>query len=135
MTKTWVVVAHRAGARLFEHRTGQAHAGKLAHLRDLENPDGRKKSGEIDTDRTVSSTAHEQVAVSFARSLAHELEAARINHQLDQLVLVAEPHFLGLLEAALDRPTARIVTAVVRKDLAQVPGHEVVTHLAHALPL
>ena len=42
---TWVLVAHRAGARIFAH-PGPGRG--LALEREIDHPEGRKLSGEID---------------------------------------------------------------------------------------
>lgn len=150
MTTTWIVIAHQAGARILQRQTGQAHSKKLTQVRELQNPDGRKKNGEIESDRSGHTytamrgttgtrsmgheeTAHQRVASNFARSIASELEAGRVAHAFDDLVLVAEPHFLGVLKAALDRPTSRTISAVLGKDLAHVPLHDMAGHINSTL--
>lgn len=153
MTTTWIVIAHQAGARFLQHQTGQANRNKLIQVRELENPDGRKKNGEIESDRAGKTftpmrggatgmrsmgheeTAHQRVASNFARLIARELDSARVAHQFDELVLVAEPHFLGILKAALDTPTSRTVSAILAKDLAKVPLHDMREHINGALSL
>jgi protein required for attachment to host cells len=152
MTTTWVVVAHRAGARFFEHRNAHGIQHEVLELRELSHPEGRKKSGQIDTDRSGSTftgqrgdtgsramgqeqTSHEHKAEVFAKSLAEELRKARNDHQFDNIVLVAEPHFCGLLDAALDAPTGKLVTERLHKDLAHVPSHGIYEHVRKALPL
>ena len=152
MTTTWVVVAHRAGARIFEHRTGHDLGHELLELRSVDHPEGRKKSGQIDSDRSGSTftgqrgatgnramgqeeTSHEHVAATFAKSIAEDLRKGRMDNQFHQLLLVAEPHFLGMLEAALDKPTAKLVSGTLNKDYANVPGHEMFALVRKSLPL
>jgi protein required for attachment to host cells len=150
MTTTWVVVAHQTGARILEHRSG---FGKhLAFVSELQNPDGRKRNHEIDSDRagkTFTSghgitggramhhehTAHEHVIEGFIRTLAGQLQRARAEGSFDDLILVAEPRFLGGLRGALDAPTAHKVVASVTKDLAAVPVSGIAKHVADVLPL
>lgn len=139
MDNTWIVVGHRAGARIFLHtRTG-------FHLvAEMHNEAGRLKEGEINSDRpgraydrtgggrhamSTEESAHDHVAGVFAHELAERLRAGRNEHLYGRLVLVAEPRFLGMLRAALDEPTAALVYASVGKDLAQVPVHELASHL------
>ena len=80
-------------------------------------------------------TAHEHVATQFAHQLGLELSRARAEGLFGDLILVAEPKFLGLLRGALDAATARQVVNSVTKDLAGVPAHAVASHVADVLPL
>jgi protein required for attachment to host cells len=132
MSDRWLVVAHRAGARIFSiHDHGRA----LRLVDNLDHPRGRLHAGDIDADRpgraydSVGGGRHamereegatERDAADFARLVAARLERGRIESACDELVVVAEPRFLGLLRAALDKPTAALVTASVDKDLAHV---------------
>jgi protein required for attachment to host cells len=154
MTTTWVVVAHQSGARFMVHRTEHRPGTKrtLELLRELENPDGRKKNHEIETDRSGDSftgarglgarramhhehSAHDHVVERFARTIAGELEHARSEGRFDGLILVASPKLLGLLRSELDSATAQRVVASVHKDLAEIPDRDVVDHISDVLPL
>jgi protein required for attachment to host cells len=141
MAKTWVLVAHQAGARILEHG---AAGDTLTLLEDIPHPTARLKSGQIDSDRAGASfesaryakrpmereeSAHARDAANFARELVGRLEHGRVEHRYEQLVLVAEPHFLGLLRGALDVPTASRVRGTLPKNLAHVPTHELHAHL------
>jgi protein required for attachment to host cells len=53
---------------------------------------------------------------------------------VQRIVLVAEPHFLGLLRAELGGETAALVTATVPKDLYAVSEADVLGHLDGVLP-
>jgi protein required for attachment to host cells len=146
---TWVVVAHQAGARFMEHQSGFGR--HLVLVRELENPDARKRNQEIDSDRPGDAssggggtmkramqheqTAHEHVVTQFANTIATELSKARAEGLFDAIILVAEPGFLGVLREALDKPTAQIVADSVTKNLAIERPNEVAEHLGSALPL
>jgi protein required for attachment to host cells len=150
MTTTWVVVAHQAGARIMEHRAG--FGKNLTFVSETPNPDGRKRNHEIDSDRAGSTytatrgltgqramgqeqTAHERVVDNFARELADQIDRARTEHRFDDLILVAEPHFLGRLRHALPKTSLHTVKASVTKDLAAVSWNEVADHISDVLPL
>jgi len=146
---TWVVVAQQAGARFMEHKSG--YGRHLVLVRELENPDGRKRNHEIDSDRPGEAssggrgtmrrsmqheeTAHEHVVKQFAHTLASELSKARASGAFHQLVLVAEPGFLGVLRDALDKATTAVVVDSVPKNLSIERPNEVAEHLGTALPL
>ena len=129
---TWVLVANRTGARIF-NRSGR----KLVLNRSVEHPEGRVRDENIESGakhrtydqhargHTGESSPHERAAVGFARQLAGELSRARAEQGVDRIVLVAEPHFLGLVNAALDAPTEKIVVGTVQSDLAAASAEDV----------
>ena len=144
MTTTWILVAHRGGARLFEG----SRANGLQLVEEIHHPEGRLKNGEINSDkpgrafdklgggRHSMSKEHEpkeQVALRFAKHLATVLEKGRTDQRYARLVLVAESRFLGALRAALSPHTAALVGASVDKDLGGVNDHDLASHLAGAV--
>ena len=128
---TWVLVAQRAEARLYEHRG----PGKGIHLLEvLKNEEGRLRDGEINSDRPGRSfdshhhrrhamepheTPHERIAAGFARTLAARLEKARTEGVFEQIILVAEPQMLGLLRKALGPTTAARLRGSIDKEYAR----------------
>ena len=146
MNDTWILVAHRGGARVFENKG----PGQGLQLReDIPHPPGKLKSKDLGSDkpgRGVDShgarTSFQQeqepaahLAEQFAKRLAALLDDGRLQQRYSRLVLVAEPRFLGILRAALSRETAALVTAAVNKDLAHVDAHELPKHLEGVVPL
>jgi len=144
MKKTWILAAHRSGAKFYEH-TGP---GALTLLRTIDHPAGRLMDQEIVTDRpgrkyeggsSLQGTADPEVdparheAETFARSLAAALTEGRNAHAFERLVLVAEPRFLGLLRAELDAPTAAMVVGSVNHELTDAPAADVRAHLSGIL--
>ncbi len=146
MKNTWVLIAHRGGARVFENKG----PGKgLILLQDIPHPEGKLKSKDLGSDepgrsfdshgarhsfeQEVGLVAH--VAEVFARQIAGILEDGRVGHRYGRLVLVAEARFLGILRAALSRETSALVTATVNKDLGHVEMQEVPKHLQDVLQL
>lgn len=133
-----------------EHQSGFGR--HLVLVRELENPDARKRNQEIDSDRPGEAssgggggtmrramqheqTAHEHVVTTFANTIAADLSKSRAEGLFDAIILVAEPGFLGVLREALDKPTAQIVVDSVTKNLAVERPNEVAEHLGRALPL
>ena len=145
MTRTLVVVADRTTARLFVQAGTR---GSLEPAGELDNPDGRKLSQEIDTDRPgrVASRsggpphalerhepAHERAAADFARKIARHLEQARNDHVFDDVLLVAEPGFLGMLRGALDSVTAKHLRGSIAHDLSHVTAADLRARLEELL--
>jgi protein required for attachment to host cells len=58
--------------------------------------------------------------IRFTQQVAHHLETARAQNRYNRLVLVAEPHELGLLKESLDKKTGECVIATLNKNLAKV---------------
>lgn len=145
MKTTWVVVAHRAGARILEHRV----PGKgLSLVTQVEHQEGRLRNSEINTDRPgrafqrkgegrspmgTEESAHDRDAATFARQVADLVHTGRNENRFAQLVLVAEPRFLGLLRGALDGVTANTVSGTVSKDLAHVEVRDLAPHLENVM--
>ena len=132
MSTLWFVVAHRAGARIFEQQGREEPMLK----EEIFHPAGRLKTAELDSDRPGVSYesvrpgvhalaneewAHDKSAREFAHTLAGRLDKARTQQHLHGIVLVAEPKFLGLLRQALSRESEKLVRGTVAKDLAAEP--------------
>jgi protein required for attachment to host cells len=132
----WVVVADEARAIVYARATKR---GALTELLTLENPDGRKKAGELVSDRGGRSFDSSgqgrhamgqqrtgpkvQIATTFARQVAGEISKATHSGRCRGYVLVAAPRFLGLLRDALSThssvpPYQTIDKEVVGKDAA-----------------
>jgi len=78
-----------------------------------------------------SPRAHE--AELFARRIIESLEGAHSRAAFDQLLLVAEPHFLGLLRHFLSAPLRTALIAELHKDLGHEQGPHLREHLIAAL--
>ena len=136
---TWIVVASRAGARIVDKQGDQ-----LFLVEDIPHEAGRLRNREIDSDRQgrtfsrttaarhalqTSESAHEHATKTFAKTIGERLDQARVAGQFERLVLVAEPHLLGLLRDVLDQETRRRVIASVPKDLHVVALRDLATYL------
>jgi len=129
MADTWVVVADSSRARIFVQR-GRA----LEEIADRVNPEGRLKAGDLDADRGGRSfdiagegrhamerehDAKRTKIIEFAKAIADEVDAQRRRGDVDAVVLVAPPQFLGHLRDALGEQTARIVRRTIDKNLVE----------------
>ncbi len=134
-TAFWVVVADEARAFIY---TRDTRRGALAELTCLENPDGRKKPGQLVSDRGGRSFdsggqgrhamgqekpgPKEHVAGVFAKQIAIRIGRALHDGRCRGYVLVAAPRFLGMLRDAVanhcsEAPEKAIAKAVVDKDV------------------
>ena len=75
----------------------------------------------------------EQDAIRFAREVANHLEQGRVGNRFDRLVVVAEPHFLGLLRKATKPALEQMITLEIDKDLSKATEQEIREHLPERL--
>lgn len=152
----WVLVAHRSDAKII--KTTERHR-EYRMVRQFDYPEGRKQNREIDTDAKGSnysstagrgnSTAHgagapsqqmkhgldpqveatEHLANVFAKELAEALREGRARNEYDELILVAEPGFLGKLRLHIDKETAKRVASTLNRNLSALPMHDLEPHL------
>lgn len=146
---TWILVAHEAGARFFEHH-GRGEG--LVLVEDIDHADGRARDRDMASDRPgrsfrknagdpsrasvgQSESPQERAVSDFARVLADKLKDARVQNRYKRLVLVAPPRFLGLLRSSLDAPTTAAILASLDKDLATSQPSELVERLSDVVKL
>ncbi len=144
---TWILVAHRAGARLYS-TSGKHQPVQL--VEKILHPEGRLRNQDIDEDsggrsfdrlgeqrHTMGSAEEpiEHVADVFVKALAERLRAGRIDGDCDEIVLVAGPRLLGKLRLALDPSTANLVIRGLDKDFGEHFDHELPAILSKALAL
>jgi protein required for attachment to host cells len=133
--KTWIVVAHRAGARFIDE-VDEA----LRVFDTVDFPEGRSHDGLPPSDPGRASdsqrgrqepreSAREHAASVFAGQLAGMLQQGRNAKRFDEVVLIAPPRFLGALRHALDTPTAAMVRGTLDKDYAGLDDRELLRRL------
>lgn len=138
---TWILVTDSAKARLFTRDGKQTKAiGDFVHPASRQHPghylseaEGRRGTGGTGTgDRpglSASTNPKETEAEVFAREHAHRLKHGLDAHLYDDLVLVAPPHFLGLLRKVLDPQVARRITVAVDSDFAELDTQDLMGRL------
>jgi protein required for attachment to host cells len=111
-------------------------------LQSIEHPAGRRRDQDIEAGqsertfdkhargRAQTASPHEHAAEDFAAALAGDLRRGRLEHGVDRIVLVAEPHFLGLVRGKLDDSTAKLALLTVPKDLVDFDANVLQDHLA-----
>lgn len=143
--KTWVLVADRIRGRVYEWT-----AGGLELVQSFDHPEGRIEDQSLEAGRPARSfdrhaqgraapdrgtSPHERAAFAFAGQLAAFLDRGRQQTGVSNIVLVAEPHLLGMLRQQLTPATAQIVIGSLTKDLHAVPDREIPRHLQGVVPL
>lgn len=130
--RIWILVSDASKARLFQRQgprvqelSDYVHPASSQHVDDLvsDHP-GRRGMGRAGLgDRPGLDSALEPKkaeAMRFARQHAEMLKRALDDHRFDELVLVAPPHFLGLLRQVLDEQVAKRLTASFDRDYLEL---------------
>jgi len=145
MRTIWILVADAGRAQILSKMEG---TDGLVSVQHLENATGRAQDVDLVSDHPgriekhgsgTRSTMdpptdpHEQEAINFARRLNQRLEAAESQGDYDILVLVAPPHFLGLLKSGLGQGPQRRLVSTIPKDLTRLSNPELQVHLADVL--
>lgn len=139
--KTWIVVVNRVEAKVFEYANKKD--SEVEFVTKLENPRGRLKAQEINADKPgifSSLLSHgtrlvkpqsptERIAQEFAKKVSHFLEESRQNHNFDDLVLIADPAFLGKMRSHFSRDLRQVISREIPKDLGTVTRDELKNRL------
>ena len=141
---TWVIVADESAATVYVRKSRR---GQLTELFNLTNEVGRKKIGDLISDRGGRSfdsqgqgrhtMAKEKTgpkkhaAIAFAKKIANRINKAIHDGTCDEIALIAAPRFLGVMRDALavagkvnpvltiDKEMVGQDTAVIEKLLAE----------------
>ncbi len=140
MGNTWVIVADGTRARLFNRHKNR----KLEEFDTLLSPEHRLHEGDLVSDRggrtfdsagagrhvmgNKNATKDHEMAI-FAKRLADRLEEGRNAGELERLVLIAPPRFLGQLRSHLSEPAANLVALTIDKELTTLPADKIESHV------
>lgn len=131
MTDVWILVADRARARLFSLDKGAAHMNEIedfvnaatripGHEREHAAPPRvHDRFGEARHAIEAHTPPREKAALQFAATLGSVLEHAHAGQRYRDLVLIAPPGFLGMLNAALGPRLRAAVALKVAKNLTR----------------
>ena len=137
MVKRWIVVAESSRARIF---TMEGALAPMHELEDLSHPEARLPGRELKSDRSArvfrgrgqenhpgepNVEPKQQEAIQFARQISERLEQARTKGELEELVLIAPPAFLGLLRQNLSAATEKHLIKSIDKNLVQMSEREI----------
>lgn len=129
---TWLLVGNASRARLFETQT---RPKTLKLLKEFVHPPSREKRGGLASDRpghyqnevkgmegTTHGSFNEPIDPKsyehnrFAMELARELNEGRNHNSYGNLMIVASPHFHGLLNQHMNENVAKMVSNHINKD-------------------
>jgi protein required for attachment to host cells len=146
MSRIWVLVCDAAKARVFEIRDGDAtwhlvdlvlHEGSRSKASDLVGgPSGTRSSEGSSVHHNAlapSSSPKDVEKEGFAHTLATTLDHALRSARFKEWVLVAPPHFLGLMRKELTSELEKHLLTTVDKDLNDLAVHELSERLHEAV--
>ncbi|MFE8070051.1 host attachment protein [Marinobacteraceae bacterium S3BR75-40.1] len=136
MKPTWVVIMDTEKARIFEQAGRQ---GELQEKDCLVNPEAHLREQDLSSDRggrgvggalrgshDLGDEQHFKKikAHQFAKRIAEHLRKAAHEQDYDELVLCAEPRFLGIIRSELPGEVEQRVRREVHKDLGHLTRPE-----------
>jgi protein required for attachment to host cells len=146
VNNVWVLVCDAAKARVFEIRHGDPtwHAVELVlHERSrskaselVGGPSGTRSSEGRSVHHNAlapASSPKEVEKEGFAHTLATTLDQAMRSARFRQWVLVAPPHFLGLMREELTSELEKHLLTTVDKDYKDLTVHELSERLRDAV--
>jgi protein required for attachment to host cells len=142
----WVLVCDAAKARVFEIRDGDPtwhavelvlHEGSRSKASELVgSPSGRRSPQGRSVHHNALAPASSPKEVQkdgFAHTLATTLDQAMRSARFRRWVLVAPPHFLGLIKKELTSELEKHLLATVDKDFNDLAVHELSERLRDAV--
>lgn len=124
----WIVVADGAGARLFQNM-GKGATVSLAQ-QELLGPDNLSDDGPSGK-RPPEQSERANDEATFAKQLAHWLNAAALKNEFSDLVLMADPQTLGQLRPQLHNETTRRIIKEIAKTFTNAPLEDIQSALNH----
>ena len=128
-TGAWILAADGAEARLFRN-AGTAQKISLQQMELLQPQDllddGPAGSRPPESDQQATDEA------TFAKQLAHRLNAAALKNEYQQLVLMADPQTLGQMRPLLHKETVRRIVHEVAKTFTNAPLQDIQKALSAA---
>lgn len=142
----WYLVANRADALIYEGKLN----GSFHFLKRFQNPEGRLLEKDLVADRAGRSFSkakgshvrhgleprsykHEETAVRFARKIGRSLERACLKQEFTDLIVLAEPHFLGLLNQEFSKRVKAVILREVPREWSEGSDEELKLYLQKKL--
>ncbi len=141
VTRRWYLVANRTEALIYEGPLN----GSFHYVKRLKNKKGKLREGEFSSDRIgrvfASSRSgirhgleprtlrHEIVAADFAKKIAMVIDKAVLREECSDLVVLAEPRFLGLINKELSSRVKAVLRSELPKEWKRGSDEELVEYL------
>lgn len=142
MKATWILIANSTRARLFRM---EKHNHDMELVEEFSHPQSREKIGDLITDssgRYTKSLGHspksafeepntikQLEALRFAHILAQILDKGRTKNLYHNLIVIAPPHFQGVLNKCCNAQVKQKIYITVDKDYTKVRQHDLSKYL------
>ena len=138
---TWIVLANTREIRVFANKgPGKgllAVAGKCWQAEGASKPRDKAGVGHSIAGPGISAVdtadPQSQSDMRFAQDVSLQLSNSFDAKEFDRLVLVAGPHMLGLLRAALNDHLKAVISNEIAKDLSAQPMDALEAHLSEVI--
>lgn len=139
----WVVLANRASAAIYwddrkfhfvdRLTDNKARRPEADLVTDRPGRGGSSAAGSIRHAYEGEVSQHEREAHKFAKGIAHYLSEAHRQKRVGEIILAAEPHFLGVLRRELDTATRAAVIFEIPHEYTYGSEEELRERVHHAL--
>ncbi len=144
---TWVLVADSSKARLFSvHKTKlfnkSVSSQDLTFVDEYHHENSRKKDRDLVTDKLggfgkgtfveATDPKHHEAEL-FSHELTQVLSSGHNQHHFRDIILVAPPMFMGLLNKNLSHEVNKLISLRIEKDYTENEPKELVNHLINYL--
>jgi len=128
MKKIYIVLANSISASFYVVSNKERHFNLV---KKLNHPEGLLKESELNSDKAghyqkggnerggslAEPTSHKELAKEhFAKSICEELEKDRVANAFDNIIIVAEPHFFGLINKEASKQIQKLIRFHLPKD-------------------
>lgn len=145
MKSTWIIVADNTRARIF---TADSPSSALNEIEDFTHTESRLHDKDMTTDlpgkiKSADGGGHafeqptdpkKHEADNFAHQVAQHLAAAHNANKFEQLLIIAEPSFLGLLRNRLAEHIKTHICFELDKNITHQSAENIRKHLPEYLP-
>lgn len=128
----WILLVNRSEAKFFE--CDLRTQGEVAFVEKIDNPKGRLRLKDIDSDRPGFARNHswqggrlerqqnpkDRIMQMFAKKIVHRLEEQYRRGRFEELVIIAGPRFLGALRQEMSKELASVVVQEIPSNLTKV---------------
>ncbi len=146
MSYNWILVADSSRARIFDaeklssleeiesfvHTEGRLHEQALTS--DLPGKDAGVSGGAGGHAYQSKTSAKEQEAINFAKTIAKHLDNAHNAKKFTRLMIVSEPSFLGILRNQLSDQSRKAVCYELDKNITAHSVEDIQQHLPKHWP-
>jgi protein required for attachment to host cells len=141
MQNSWVLVANGSQARLYDMDGAKK---SITLIKEFNHPESRMKTEQLSSDRSgryMNSSTQGSGAFNeptdpksyemerFALELTKSLDEGRAANKFGKVVLVASPHFLGLLKQNMSDQLGKAISHTIQKDYTAVTDRDMLEQL------